>query len=326
MTYTREELERLIPPPSSARRPYPARPDYMAALADYLRTAAGRAVQDPEPMAREWVSNRLNIGEVRSASGLSSADFGSLLEGGLSAAMAQTFDDAAAGIKAVTRDYQVIDYKPVDFVELGIGAPVELPEDRPSPKLPFGITENAGDSPLKEYGGRISFSYPVWVSYGPELTAQLENYATNFAGLEHSLIASVLAAASPPSVSGYLNVDGLAAAVGALRTQLNASGQKTNWELRAILVPPDDEVTARLLAFNCGGWPNVVVNPELPTGSWYAFVSPDHSPLLRVRLRDAGRPRVYVKPGCEGAGAQMAVAHDIGFALLDGPGIVKVTP
>lgn len=329
MSYSREQLAaecaaRGVILPGHTPRTYPARPDYQSALVDYFRMAAGRSVADPEPMAKEWVANKLAIGEVRSMSGLSSADFGSLLEGGLSAAMAQTFDDAAAGIRAITRDYQVVDYKPVNFVELGIGAPVELPEDRPSPKLPFGITENAGDSPLKEYGGRISFSYPVWVSYGPELTAQIENYAANFAGLEHSLIASLLAAASPPSVSGGLTVAGLTAAAAALRVQTNASGQKTNYELGAVLVAPSDEATARVLATAHGGWPRVEVNPELASGSWYAFALPAHSPLLRLRLRGAGRPRVYVKTGGDGAGAQMALAHDVGFTLLDGPGLVRV--
>lgn len=261
MPYSREELEELIPLPSSARRTYPSTPDYQAALADYFHMAAGRSVSNPEPMALEWRRNGDNIDAVRAMSGLTSADFGGILENGLADVLHQSFDDGMAGIRAVTRDYQVENFRPVNFVEFGLGAPVELPEGLPAPKLPSGFTETTSDGALiKSYGGKVGFSYPIWSTFGSEISSALEDYAVNFNELEHSLIASLLSSASIPEVAGKLTVTGLSNAAGALRKQINASGQKTNWALESILVAPEDEVTARVLAFNCGGWPSLTVN------------------------------------------------------------------
>lgn len=301
--------------------------DYAAAVADYFHMANGRHCENPEPLALEWRRDGANVGRVRELTGLSSSDFGGILESGLTGVLNQSFDDGTAGIRAVARDYQVENFRPINFVEFGLGAPVELPEGLPAPKLPSGITETASDGePIKSYGGKISFSYPIWSTYGAEITSALENHAENFTGLEYSLIASLLAAASPPAVSGSLDAAGLTAASGALRVQLNSSNQKTNWPLKTVLVSPSDEGTARALAYSHGGWPQVAVNPELEGGSYYGFVAPSHSPLLRVRLRNAGRPRLYAKPTAKYEAAQFAISHDIGFVLLAGPGLVRVSP
>jgi hypothetical protein len=325
--YTREELERLIPLPS-ATRTYPSPADHRAMLLDWLRLSNGQRVNDPEPLAREWAYDGRSISEVRDATGLTASDFSGLMDEALGFLMAEQFGDTATGIAAITRTIELPNYKKASLAQVGIAAPAEIVEDLAptTPRLPFEVGTDT-EAALREFGGRVSFSRPLWMSYSAEIAQAVGNYGATFGLLEAQLLAEVLEAGNPDTIAGVHDIDvtNLEQASAALRNQLNASNQKCNHPLSAILCPPIMEVSAYKVRRDTGMDFQVVANPYLSsTTAWYAFGPATASPLVRLVLRGGGKPKLYGNPRRKEQGAEFAVEHSVNFLLLSAPGVVKL--
>lgn len=329
MPYSREELEQLIPMPRPGgnRRHYPSEADHTAALSDYFRMANGRRVQNAEPMARDWTRDGLNIGQVRAATSLTASDFNAIMDESLGVLMAERFGETAQSIAAITRIMELPSYKKASLAEVGIAIPPEIFEEtHTNNRLPFEVGESS-DAVLREFGGRVAFSRPLWLTYGAEIGQAVANHGEVFGLLEMQLLAEVLEAGNPDTVAGVHDIDvtNLEVACAALRNQVNASNQKCNHPLSAILCPPSMEVSAYKVRRDTGMDFQVVANPYLSsTTAWYGFGPASASPLVRLVLRGGGKPKLYSNPRRKEQGAEFAVEHSCNFLLLSAPGVVKL--
>ncbi len=314
--------------PGMTHRTYPARPDYQSALRDYLKLEVGRSIPNVEPLALEWHRNRANILAVRNqvteSGAVTSSDFGDMLTDALSASLADEFNDVSGDIASIARPIGLPNYQPQNLAQIGIGQPLEVVEDEPLKKLPFEVsTPDSGV--LRQFGGKVSFSKPVWSVFAAEITRALEQYGRVFALNELQIIAQTIEAGSPPTGSGSLDGTGLGVASAALRRQTNAAGQIAATPLSGLLIPPDLEAAARKLRRDYDWQFGLCVNPYLSSASvWYAFGPATRSPLCRLTLRNA-KPSLYSR-FMEAPAAEFAISHDVNYVLLsDCAGVVKMS-
>ena len=327
MPFTPEQ-EAMLPQISGNRRTYPARPDYASALVDYLRLESGRRVAEAEPLALEWHHNRIDILGVRSemtdTGVVTTTDFNDLLTDALSGALADEFADVSEDIFNIARPVGLPNFRPQALAQIGIGAPAEVGENEELAKLPFEVsTPDSGV--LRQFGGKIAFSKPVWSVFAAEITTAIEQYGRVFALNELQLIAQTIEAASPATGSGSLDGTGLGVAAAALRNQTNSAGQIAATPLSGLLIPPDLEATARKLRRDYDWNFGLCVNPFLSSASvWYAFGPASRSPLCRLTLRNA-KPSLYSRFQ-EAPAAKFAISHDVNYVLLtDCAGLVKMS-
>lgn len=329
---TPEQLEAIIQRSgvgAGKRRQYPSHADHAAAFADYLRMAAFERVKDPEPLARQWHRDHLNIYQVREASGLTSSDFGDAMESSVSLLLRQQFADASGDIAAITRRVEVSNFKPVELPSFSLGETGEVPEDGDLPIMPVAITESASAGRLKTYGAVVRFSRAIFETHGPAILQSLAAYARSFYLKEMELLSSLLENADLPTQTGLtFNAAGLNSAMKTLRTQANSAGQLANWLTRSLIVPADLEGAAMTLRQSMGAKFNIVVSPALSVATtWFLVCDPANSPLLRMVLRNGGQPSVYLnrRRGTQ-EGAEFSVSHDCDFSIAgDTSGILKCT-
>lgn len=310
-------------------RTYPALPDIAAALRDFVLMKAHRAVSDPEPLATQWRRDGLSIHEIRSSVPLSSADFAGAMENSQTKLLQESFEDFTADIRAISQPLELDNFLPTNLPVLTMGAPGEVPEDSDLKRLPVSVIEAEQQGVLRTFGAKISFSKPVFFSYGAEILESLSRYAQVFALIEMQIIATLLESATlATSASTGLDSTGLAKASAGLRTQVNDAGQLTGLPLAVLIVPPLLEVPAWVLRETTGAPLTIICNPYLssPT-TWYALTRPElAAPLRRLRLRGAGLPRLFLnqRRGIE-SGAEFALEHTVNFAVLNSNGILKCT-
>jgi hypothetical protein len=329
-----ERLENLISrtfPTGGAARTYPGPADFKSALVDYFR-ATREHVADMEPMARQWRRDGMNIQQVRDVSGLSSADFGNVMEASTSDLLRQRYQDRSADTLAVCGDYPVDNFREVNFAALGLIVPGVIGEEHDIPRLPTTITESGEVGALKTYSGNLAFSYPVWTSHGDTILAQLNEYGDLFSLLEQSLLVSVLEnSALPTSTSTGFDLAGLNKASNALRSQVNGAGQKCNLSIAAIVAPPELEWSVNTVLQSAGKLNDirvVILNDLSVATTWFAVASPQLSaPLLRLRLRNSKGPSLYLnRRKGQQEGIEFSVSHDCAFAYMSSvPGVVKCT-
>lgn len=310
------------------QRPYPSQPDHESSIRDYLRLLIGRRVQSPEPLARSWFTDGWDFQQVRAATGMSSADFGTVLGEGLGVLLQEAFGDARQGIDAVARTVELPDYKPASLAQVGIAAPPEYFEEAgPANRLPFEVSDGE-TGVLRSFGGRLAFSKPTASVYSAEIARAVAGYGEVFALLELQILASTLEASSPATGSGSLDATGLATAAAALRAQTNASGQVANLPLSGLLVPPALETAAHTLRVDSGMQFQIEVNPFLSSSSvWYAVGPASGSPITRLVLRGSSDPRAYVNPNRgQESGPEYAAYHDFNYLIQTAlPGLVKMS-
>lgn len=312
----------------TGRRPYPAAPDYEFSVHDYLRLLIGKQVKSPEPLARSWMTDGYDFAQVRAATGMTSSDFGSVLEAGLGVLLQESFGEARQGIDAVSRTVELPDYKPASLGQVGIAAPREYFEEAGlANRLPFEVSDGESGV-LRTFGGRVAFSKPVASVYSAEIARAVAGYGEVFALLELQIMAAVLEASSPATGSGNIDTTGIAVATTALRNQTNASGQKVNLPISALLVPPELEVNANAIKVLTGMNYAVVVNPFLTSSSvWYAVGPATASPITRLILRGSPLPRAYINPNRgQESGPEYAAYYDFNFLIQTAlPGLVKMS-
>lgn len=307
--------------------PEPARCDAREILPDFLRLHAGTGRTDKaDPVAVEAWRDGWSLNDIRERSGYSTSDFAYAMSEAVTLLMTPKFENLDAANQTFAKNTDVPNYKPVELPAISMEAPPEVVEDNEFPGIKLVVSASSQDGQVKSYGGRMAFSKSLWSSHGEAIATAIQNYSAVFSALEAQLIASTLESASHSSVSGTgITVDNFSKAAAALMKQQNAAGQQCNLLPYGLMVPAD-EYAAALVMRAALQLPTlqIIPNAYLAADNWYLFANPALSaPLLRLRLRQGGVPRVYANFKEIESGPKFAVEHTIGFAVVNVPGVVK---
>lgn len=290
-------------------------------LPDLLRAFTGRKSRTQHPLLPYIFSQGLSLNQIYSRSGMTSSDFLSAMADSLSLLAIPRFESANADVAKCALDTDVANFKSHELASLNMPAVPETFENDELPILPFSIVEAPSRGKLRTFSGKVKFSKAVWSSYGEMLSAAISEYAgTVFPSLEMKLLAQLLEGSTLAETTQGSAYAGLDTAVKGLRTQANSAGQICNYALNTVLCPPDLECVLRA-AREALGWQNlsIVTNSYLTSSTtFYALADPARSSaILRLRLRNAGVPRVYSSRNAPSldSGVSFAVEHDIAFAL-----------
>lgn len=309
-----------------------SREDVSELLPDLLRSRA--TLGNPtkfHPLVSAINSDHLSLLDVQQRAHLTTADFGQLMADSVSALLYTRFESLTLELNQVVRQMDVLNYRPVLTTEVGLQEPPQLEEESELKTIAAGLSETSAIGQLRSYGGKVGFSRALWSAWGDELTQQLLNYADIFSLIELRVLAETLESGTVPTSSGSsLTVATLTAAAHALRDQTNSAGQKANLGLHGLIVPPGQEMNARVVREDLG-WPslNILVNAYLTSDTdYYIVANPAVAPaILRQRLRGGGIPKVFNNSRSVemDGGPRFAFEHSFNFVLSGLPGLVKVT-
>lgn len=306
--------------------------DFVEMLPDYLRLSAGAPVRQSRlhPIAAAAYSERLSLQDLKMRSGMTSADFASGMESGLSQLMLTKFSARINEVQSISTTRYVDNFQETDFLAVSLSEPAEEATDNPDvPFLTTSISENVRTGQLRSFSGRLRFSRPVWKTWSTELMGAINEYGSSiFPGLERKVLTETLEAGTWTTGNGALSISSLNDAAKLLRNSTNDAGQKSNLPIYAIAIPTELEMTARSIR-QTFGWPDlkIVVLPDLTSATtWYAIADPSLSaPIIRLVLRASPDPRVYSNPRLI-EGAEFLVQHDFNFVEMSGvPGVVVMT-
>lgn len=126
--------------------------------------------------------------------------------------------------------------------------------------------------------------------------------------------------------SGPFSAAGLQQAMHLMRNQLTDAGEKCDLEPAAVVVPADQEVTARQTIREIGLPIEVHPSCWIEGDPWYLLARPDHAPVLGLmHLRDADAPSIVPLPSSVKVdGVSMSAQYDVGVVALGRLGAVKV--
>jgi hypothetical protein len=302
--------------------------DVRDCMGDYLRAQSGPLPRHHHPLVPALLRERVNLQELKTRGGMTTADFAGALGDGVKSLLVTKFANYTSDFRLIARDAPTVDFKPQDTVTLDLAAPGEVDDSVSLPALPVKVT--AGQSGvLKTYAGTMSFSRAIWTTYGVEILAGIQSYASVFAAVEQQIIAGLLQGATlTTSASSALTVAGLEKVAKAMRvTEKNEAGQPCGLGIHAVIVPAALEMTARTLRAAMDGYPaHIVINPFLSSDTtWFAVANPALSAKLhRLTLRNSSGPSVYMD-GTQSERMRFAVSHDCGYSITAQPGIIKAT-
>ena len=299
-------------------------------LPDFFEAHRGAGdIKTRHPLINVILRENLSLSDLQTRSGLTTADFSAVTTNSLSHLMASRFEPYLTAFGLFARNINAPNFKTQHHASLDTAEPKEVVEDGELKPVTTTIVEGARKGQLRVFGGRLSFSRQLWLTFGAELAEAVAAHADVFAQIEMRLAAEAIEAGSPPTASGGCTATGLGNAAKVLRDDLNAAGQKCGLGAHCLMVPSALEATARTLQYGMGGWPaHLVVNPFLTSDSTtYLFADPALSaPLWRYRLRDAGRPNLYTNSRELWLKAEFAMTHEIDWVLTGTiPGLVKLT-
>ncbi len=308
--------------------------DIRELLPDLIRAAASRRnTRNEHPLVTPILREKLSLAQLREMTGMTTSDFLSAMTNGLSVLLVSRFEVANRDVQTVTAPVDLTDFKSTTLPHLALAAPTgPIPESVEFPTLGVTITEAPRSGQLRTYAGKVRFSKAVWASYGEQLSADLVDYAANSISLiEMKLLAELLEAGTiTTSSSSPLTTAGMNSVANLLRTTTNSASQLSNYGIFALIIPPELEMTARVLR-TALGWPDLklVVCPNLTSAtSWFALADPSRAPaILRLRLRGGGIPKLVSNARESGpeTGMSVVVIHDVDIALSGAPGLIKAT-
>lgn len=318
-------LNSILSEPSERSKQKQRGLDYAAAIADYIRSTTAH-VKDPEPLARGWIREQWTPAQIRANSGLSSSDFGTALQSGLSQLISSRFEDQLADVLAVAADRPMANFRPQSFTEFSIGAPPAIADEDSLPAIPVAFSASA-PAQLKTFGGRMKFSYQVWQNFGQQLLSQIADSVPGlFSLLEKQRLAQVIEAATIPTVAATANGAGIAAGMEALLKQTNSAGMPLLLRASAIVIPASmiylSDFTAEIFQKL---QLKVVVLPFTHAKNFYLVCDPAlSSPLQRLTLRNSGAPQIRWNDRLMlEEGVECAVSHSFEFSYRPTAGIVK---
>lgn len=275
-------------------------------------------------------------------------DFPLMLGNAVGRVLQQAYEQSPSAIKQISRLANLPDFRPKSSVRLG-GAP-SLEKVNESGEFTHGtVLEAANGWRLATFGRIISLSRQAMVnddlSGFAGLLAKFGEAASRREAEE--LVAILL---SPPAIdaaplfhadnssliTGVLSIEGLGAAVKALRAQTDLDGGLVMQEPGTILVPAALEMTARQLAATYNPVTsdkvqpfrlNVAVEPRLDAASataWYLAAGNQRS-LEHGYLDDAQGVQTIQREGFEVDGLEIKARLDFGCGWVDPVGWVKST-
>lgn len=275
---------------------------------------------------------------------LMSEDFPkAIIEDGLAKLLTIGYQEGADEYQNILFDLPTPNFKPVTLPAVDLG---ELTPAAPLAGLPetpfFAEDEHTTDA----IAGLRPYTYTLLLNFSRELlindnvgliasvTRALGQAA---AAVEVKQIAFALESSSSltdgsqlftaaNSTTAGLDVAGLNAGFGLLRTQATPKARKANLPAAVLLVPPGEIVTALLLNESIGNVLKVVVNPHLASGARYLFAPPNLSrSMVRMRLeRSSPGPKIYQRKLRDHDGIAVEVVHDVGIFAANRLGVVRL--
>ncbi|MBS3996107.1 MAG: hypothetical protein KGZ67_02030 [Hydrogenophaga sp.] len=308
-----------------------------AALAARALALSGQRVQDGD--SRDRILKRALH---------TTGDFPLLLGNAVNRVLHAAYEDAPATLKTIGRLANLPDFRGKSVVRLG-GAP-SLEKVSEAGEFTYGtVKESANGWRLATFGRIVALSRQAMVNDDLSgFATMLTKFGQAAARREAEELVSVLL--TPPQIDGadlfatdrstqitnVLNIDGLAAAVRAMRAQKDLDGGLVMQEPATLLVPAALEMTARQLvaAFN----PNsagavqpftlaVAVEPRLDAASaaaWY-LVAGNQSALEYGYLDGAQGVQTDQRDGFEVDGIEIKARLDFGCGWVSPVGWVKST-
>lgn len=342
--------------------------DIRDAGADFLAKAMGANPVHPHPVSDQMRLRELTLAEAayilgepelkrrgasgKSASsivaaGLTTDDFGSILEASTAKLVAQTYR-AAAEHRQILTPYPQPNYQPAEIASVDVDADVgELNELEELPMVQVEV--GAGNiAEVQAYAANLVVSYKLVVNDDLDaLSMMARAMAVSAARREARVLYQFLegnptmADGNPMFSSGAgnlitgvsaLNASSLGTAMAALRDQQTPGEQYANHPLSTLVVGSGNEQVARQLVRETGVDARVIAAPWIAAGNWYAMASPASAPTLAMvylgprgdtamqTVRVSRRPpdRINRRTGVE-------IAHDFGYAPVSRVGIVKTT-
>jgi hypothetical protein len=122
---------------------------------------------------------------------------------------------------------------------------------------------------------------------------------------------------------------GLAAATAMLRSQTTRGGPE-DLDGRTLLVPANQEITARGAVYGLGGSPRLdVISSQFLSGSnWYVFADPqDAAAICRLTLEGANGQSVdfsAAEPAPDGSAIQIGASHHVSLGAISRLGVVRI--
>jgi len=310
-----------------------------------LAMAEAAYILGEQEVARRGVSGK-TIGAIIGA-GLTTDDFGSILEASTARLVAQAYR-AAADHRPLVHPYPLPNYHAAEIATIDVN--VDVGEVSELEELPLvQVDVGAGNvAQVLAYAANLVVSYKLVVNDDLEaLTTTARAMAVSAARREARVLYEFLEAnptmgdGNPMFSAGAgnlitgvssLNESALGAAMAALRDQKTPGDQYANHTMDTLLVGSGNEQTARKLVRDTGIEARVIAAPWIAAGNFYALASPATAPTIAMvylgprgdtamqTVRVSRRPpdRINRRTGVE-------IAHDFGFAPVSRVGIVKTT-
>lgn len=333
--------------------------EILSAASDAIAVGAGAKLPRPHPLAHELslrdiayacgILDRQKLAHETDVAvmgrGMATSDFSQALADGFQSVTIATYGAQAEHLAFVVPQ-RVDNFKPVGIPSMEADVDLSpLTEDASIQAFSALLSGGAREARLTTYARVINISREAIVNNQvADIGRLLGSIGGSAARLEARMVAAameanpvlddddVVFAAKYSNVLGSveepaeLSPSNLGLAMGLLRTQPTASGQRADLRAKHLVVEPALEFAARVLARESGLDVVVSVLANLPTGRWYLLADPELSPTVGVlRLRDAKDPLRIVRQrrpiGVDGA--SVSATADLGACMLRRVGIVR---
>lgn len=333
--------------------------EILAAAPDAVAIGAGARLIQPHPLAAE-----LSLRDIATACGvlnrkrgahesdiavmgrgMATSDFSRVLADGVRSIMLATYGSQAEHL-AFTVLQEVTDFKPLSVPMMEADVDLEpLTEGAEIARFNAVLSVGSRTVELRAFARAISISRQAIINNQMfDIGRVFGSIGGSGARLEARMVAAEMES-NPTLDDGevvfdakYTNILGdagspaalvptnLGLAMGLLRTQLTASGQRADLKAKHLVVEPGLELIARSMVRDAALDVVVSVLANLPIGRWYLLADPAACPTVGVlRLLGAKTPlRVEQKKSpMDVDGARVTASADLGAVMLGRVGIVR---
>lgn len=294
------------------------------------------------PALAKLYADRLNVrrGGTGSVS-LVTSDLANTLSGLLRVATVRSLQ-AHAGHRQFCKELPVPNFLEHQFPNFDLNFQMDEVPEGGEARSTFNLVDQGGvNARLKTYATEVTISRHIIVNDDIELIAQVGTSAGATASRREAALVYATLESNPllgdgvamfhaghgNLIGGVLDSTSFAAALGALRSQLTASGEPADLPARYLVVSPGLELTARALR-RSGSLDTelaVISSPWLAAGHWYLSTDPELSTTLAItHLENSQGVSVgSTLPPIEVDGFMLQVTADFGVVPVGRVGIVR---
>lgn len=280
----------------------------------------------------------------------STSDFAAVLGNTVARTLRNAYEGAQRTFIPFTRTVELTDFRPVTRVALGDAPKLEKVAE--GAEFTHGTIGETGESyALASYGRIVSVTRQAIINDDLGAFTRLPAmYGARAAELEADLVYGVLSgngqmsdgkalfhAAHGNVMTGGLDVDGLSKVRALGRKQTGIDGAKINVSFVTLIVHPDDETAAEKILGSIAptaagefnpfvGRMQIVADPRVPEGHWFAAASPNLVDTIELGFLSGARGlQTFTRDGWEVDGVEVKARLDVGAKAIDWRGLAKAT-